>query len=428
MKIAIAGYALEGKSNFSYFQSHGHELTIVDERADLKVPEGVPAQLGADALKNLDAFDMVVRTASMPPEKLKAGGAKRIWSSTNEFFARCPAPIVGVTGTKGKGTTSSFIASILESAGKTVHLVGNIGVPPLDVLDKISPGDVVVYELSSFQLWDLEKSPHVAVVLMIEPDHLDVHADFDDYVGAKKNIALFQHADDIVVYNVSNTYSETIASVSPAQKVPYQSDQAAHIKDARFYYGEQEICSTDVLQLPGQHNLDNACAAINAAWQFTQDVHAIREGLGSFAGLPHRLKFVRTVDQVDYYDDSIATTPGSVVAAVSAFIQPKILILGGSSKGEVDFSPIAKAAVRNNVRAAILIGDQADKIEKDLAGIGVLLTNLGSSVTMHEIVQTVHRQARQGDVVILSPACASFGMFENYSDRGDQFVTAVREL
>jgi UDP-N-acetylmuramoylalanine--D-glutamate ligase len=406
MKIAVAGYAVEGKSNFNYFKRHGHDVTIIDERSSVDTPEGAPVQLGDNAFEDIKAFDMVVRTASMPPAKLKFAGATKIWSAANEFMSRCPAPVIGVTGTKGKGTTASFITSILRAAGKKVHLVGNIGVAPLDVLDDIAPEDVVVYELSSFQLWDLERSPQVAVVL----------------------IARFQRPEDTVVYYTANPYSTGIANASAAKKVPYQTVETAYVKDAHFYYGNQKLCSVDVIRLPGKHNLDNACAAICAAWQFTQDPSAIREGLGSFAGLPHRLKFVRTVDRVDYYDDSIATTPGSVVAAIDAFDQPKILILGGSSKGVTDFSPIAKAAARSNVKAVVLIGDQANMIEKALTGTGVLITNLGSDIVMHDIVRTVHRQARPGDVVILSPACASFGMFENYSDRGDQFVTAVHEL
>jgi UDP-N-acetylmuramoylalanine--D-glutamate ligase len=427
MKVAIAGYATEGKSNFNYFSRRGYEMTIIDERPALDgIPPGVPTRFGEDAFNSLADFDMVVRTASMAPAKLK--GARRIWSAANEFIANCPAPVIGVTGTKGKGTTVSFIASILRSAGKTVHVVGNIGIPPLDELEKIGQDDIVVYELSSFQLWDLEKSPHVAVVLMIEADHLDIHESFEEYVASKARVTQTQKPDDLVIYNIANQYSRSIGENSVAQKFPYQTDTAAHEKDGQLYYGEQLLCPVGTLQLPGRHNIDNACAAINAVWSFTQDAAAIRKGLESFAGLPHRLKFVRTVDRVDYYDDSIATTPGSVVAAIDSFNQPKILILGGSSKGVTDFSPIAKAAVKGNVKAAILIGDEAEKIEQALKNTGIVLTNLGNQVAMHEIVQTAYRQARPGDIVILSPACASFGMFNGYEDRGDQFINMVNTL
>jgi UDP-N-acetylmuramoylalanine--D-glutamate ligase len=425
MKIAIAGYGLEGKSNYNYFADKG-ELTIVDEREKLdNLPENAKTVLGKDALQKLADFDMVVRTASLAPTKIKTDG--KIWSATNEFFANCPAPIIGVTGSKGKGTTVSLIASILREAGQTVHVVGNIGVPALDVLPHIKENDIVVYELSSFQLWDIDNSPEIAVILMIETDHLDIHASFDEYVEAKAQIIKHQTADDIVVYFNANEFSRKIGESSLAKKIPYQMPETVHVKDEAFYYGKEKICSTDALKLPGAHNLDNACAAIAAVWQFIQDEDAIERGLGGFTGLPHRLKYIRTVEGIDYYDDSIATTPGSAIAAMKAFSKPKVVILGGSSKG-AKFDEVAKTAAATDVRCAVLIGDEADRIEQVLKDAGVPLVNLGSDVRMNEIVKTARDYAKPGDVVILSPACASFGMFKSYSDRGDQFIATVEAL
>jgi UDP-N-acetylmuramoylalanine--D-glutamate ligase len=369
---------------------------------------------------------MVVRTAGLAPRKIKTDG--KVWSATNEFFAKCPAPIIGITGSKGKGTTSSLTASILRAAGKTVHLVGNIGVPALDVVEGISPDDVVVYEMSSFQLWDLEKSPHVAVILMIEPDHLDVHASFDEYVSAKARIAQFQTSDDYVTYNVNNIHSTDIASRSAGHKIPFPDMRFAHVREGFFWYGGQKLCSVDSLTLPGAHNRDNACAAVTAAWQWVSDGETIAKGLSAFSGLPHRLKFVRDVDGVKYYDDSIATTPGSAIAAMKAFSESKVLIMGGSSKS-ADFSSVAKVATLQNVKTVIVIGAEALAIEaafKHENDIPVI--NLGSEVSMTQIVAMAQQHSSTGDVVVLSPACASFGMFKNYSDRGDQFISAVNDL
>jgi UDP-N-acetylmuramoylalanine--D-glutamate ligase len=425
MKIAIAGYGLEGRSNYDYFVSRG-DVTIVDEREQVDdLPQGVPVILGAGAFDRLANFDLVVRTAGLSPNKIITHG--KVWSGTREFFDQCRTPIIGVTGSKGKGTTASLIASILRASGKRVELVGKIGVPALSVLEQANQADVVVYELSSFQLWDLEKSPQVAVVLMIEADHLDVHADMQEYVNAKANIARHQGASDFVVFNQANDYSRSIAAQSSATQVPYQSGASAHVKDGAFWYADTRLCDVAALVLPGRHNLDNACAAIDACWPWVQEGAVISEGLNAFTGLPHRLKFVREVNGARYYDDSIATTPGSAIAATFAFDQPKILILGGSSKG-ADFSELAQVVSDQDVRQVIVIGDEAERIERAFASTLVPVRNLGKEVTMTDIVETARDAARPGDVVILSPACASFGMFKNYADRGDQFIVAVDRL
>lgn len=426
MKIAIAGYGLEGESSYRYFNRPENQITIVDERQPaLELPESAEVIIGESAFSQLDDYDIVVRTPGLNPSKIKTNG--KIWSATNEFFARCPAPIIGATGSKGKGTTCSLIASILRAAGKTVHLVGNIGVPALDVLPSISAEDVVVYELSSFQLWDIKRSPHVAVVLMIEADHLDVHADFNDYVNAKTSIARYQGEDDIVVYNFYNDQAAEIAAASAAMPIGYPTHEAAHVENNSFYYGEQQLCSLESLKLPGAHNQDNACAAISAVWPYVQDGEVIAAGLAAFTGLDHRLKLVGEVDGVKFYDDSIATTPGSAEAAIKAFTQSKVLILGGSSKG-ASFGQLAQTAAQDDVKHVLAIGEEAGKIEHAMTEAGVTVTNLGSSIDMNEIVRRAQQIAEAGNVVVLSPACASFGMFRNYADRGQQFIQAVANL
>ncbi len=425
MKIAIAGYGVEGEANYRYWNQPGNELTIVDEREPSShVPEGAKVQISNDVFASLEGFDLVIRTAGLAPHKIKTTG--KIWSATNEFFAHCPAPIIGITGSKGKGTTASLVAEILRATGKTVWLVGNIGVPGLDVLEKIEPSDIVVYELSSFQLWDVEFSPHIAVVLYIEQEHLDVHKDMAEYVAAKAHITRFQTEEDWLIYNDINQYSIQIAASSVAQKIGYPTPEAAHVDDGNFYYGEHIICSTDILHLPGVHNLENACAAIDAVWPLTQDIEAIKQGLGAFRGLPHRLKYVREVNGVKYYDDSIATTPGSAIAALRAFPGRKIIILGGSFKGS-DFTELARELTRHNARV-LLIGDEAKRLEDAFQATGFTSYELIAQPTMQKIVSRAHDLARSGDVVLLSPAAASFGLFKNYADRGDQFIASVSDL
>lgn len=426
MKIAIAGYGLEGESNYRYFsQNQTNELTVVDQHQPGRaVPDDVLTIIGEDAFSNLDGFDMVVRTAGLAPSKIKTDGI--VWSATNEFFEKCPALIIGVTGSKGKGTTASLIASIVRAAGKKVWLVGNIGVPALDVLAEITPGDIVVYELSSFQLWDMQRSPHIAVILYIEQEHLDVHSDMNDYVSAKERITAFQTSNDILVFNQRNQFCQAIAARSLATGIGYQDDQTAHVALGSFYYGEQLLCSAGALQLIGQHNLDNACAAIDAIWSITSDPTAIEAGIRRFTGLPHRLKFVREVTGVKYYDDSIATTPTSAIAALKSFAVPKVIILGGSSKG-ADFDLLGDELARNDVKA-ILIGDEAVTIAASCQKAGFDDFEILRDVTMAQIVERAATLADPGTVVLLSPASASFGMFKNYVDRGDQYIAAVQAL
>ena len=450
MKIIIAGYGVEGISNLIYFRQRfpDAEFVVADERPADKlpaIPDGVKLISGKNVFsEQLGDADLVVRTASLPPRNIKASG--KIWSATNEFFDKCPAPIIGVTGTKGKGTTCSLIASILQQAGQTVHLVGNIGVPALDVLPKIKKTDIVVYELSSFQLWDLKKSPHVAIVLMIEPDHLNVHADFADYLNAKKNIRRHQHLGDVCLYHPTNKYSREVAAapldrlpdtgddhgdkLDFAQRYAIPDDDQVYVQDGYFCVQSRQICSTSHLRLPGAHNLENACAAMSAVTELpitvTDEQYAA--GLESFTGLPHRLKFVAEKNGVKYYDDSISTTPGSAIAALKAFTEPKILILGGSDKG-ADYTELAQEIARQQMRAVIVNGANASEIIEILHKnkVSCRVVHLEMAV-MPTVVETAENQAQSGDVVILSPAAASFDMFKSYNDRGEQFVAAVEKL
>ena len=431
MKVAIAGYGVEGEASYKYWSSHGAEVTIVDENPQpgRPIPKGAKVLLGENVFQHLSDYDVVVRTAGLPPSSITTKG--KIWSATNEFFAHCPAPIIGVTGSKGKGTISSLIASILQSAGKKVHLVGNIGQAALEILPEIEDEDIVIYELSSFQLWDIERSPSVAVVGMIEPDHLDIHADFADYVEAKSNIRRFQRAGDICFYHPTNKYSAKIAKSSfdgERHRYACREDKTVYVRNDGFYVENHMICPLSALQLPGKHNVENACAAISAARLFVADELAIERGLKSFTGLDHRLKFVAEVDDVRFYNDSIATTPGSAIAAIKAFKAPKIMILGGSEKG-ADYTQLIKQVTEDDVRGVIVMGKTgqviSDKLkQKDPKG-SIILESVDSMVGA---VAAAKRHAKAGDVVVLSPASASFDQYKNYADRGEQFIKAVKDL
>jgi UDP-N-acetylmuramoylalanine--D-glutamate ligase len=288
----------------------------------------------------------------------------------------------------------------------------------------------VVLELANFQLIDLKQSPMIAVCLMVVPEHLDWHADMAEYVAAKQQLFVWQTFDDIAIYYADNENSAQIADAGNGAKVPYFAAPGARVEDGKIVIGDddgiQEICPVSELKLLGEHNWQNACAAVNAAWQVTHSVGALREVLTTFAGLEHRLEFVRELGGIRYYDDSFGTAPETAIVAVQAFEQPKVLILGGSDK-RAEYDELAAVVHHGNVRQVLLIGEQASRIEFALVSAGYTNFAPGGN-TMKDIVANARKSAQAGDVVLLSTACASFDMFQNYKDRGEQFKAAVQAL
>jgi UDP-N-acetylmuramoylalanine--D-glutamate ligase len=430
MNVALLGFDVDGRASYAYYTAMGDIVTICDQNEQLVVPEGAQTQLGQDYLKDLDRFDVLVRTSGMPPGKILEQNpdvAGKVTTQLNEFFAISPTTnIIGVTGTKGKGTTSTLIAKMLEASGKSVALGGNIGVPPFTFLPELDADSWVVLELSSFQLSDLRHSPHIAVCLMVVPEHLNWHADMDDYTLAKSNLFAHQTSDDIAIYFADNPLSQEIAEAGAGRKLPYYRSPGAWVNGNMITIAGQEVCTTDELKLLGRHNWQNVCAAITAVWQVTQNIAAIRSVLLSFTGLEHRLEFVREINGVKYYDDSFGTTPETAIVALEAFARPKIAILGGSDKG-VPFDGLAEAVVKNNVRKAVIIGQTGPAIVAELAKRG-FTDVVDGGPTMQTIIAAANDAALPGDVVLLSTGCASFGMFRDYKDRGIQFKVVVSAL
>jgi UDP-N-acetylmuramoylalanine--D-glutamate ligase len=432
MKIAILGYDVEGRSSYDYFAARGHELVIHDRDEQLSIPEGAQAVLGFDEyLLNLDQYDLLVRTAGLPPERIleqNPSVADKITSHTNEFMRVCPTKnIIGVTGTKGKGTTSTLITKMLEAGGKDVFLGGNIGTPPLSFLEQITPESWVVLELSSFQLIDFKISPHISVCLMVVPEHLNWHVDMDEYASAKANLFRHQTSEDFAVYFSESDESLKIAASGPAQMVTYYESPGAFVEDGAIKIDSQTICQTSELKLLGEHNWQNACAAVTAVWQVQPNVDAARSVLTTFAGLEHRLELVRELNGVKYYDDSFGTAPETATVAIQAFTQPVIVILGGRTK-EIPFNQLARTiAHQPHVKNVITIGETGPEIAKLLRAEGYQNITEGGK-DMDAIVAQAQELAVPGDIVLLSPAATSFDMFKNYKDRGEQFSRAVQAL
>lgn len=430
MKIAVVGYGVEGQSSVKYWLDKGADVTVCDRNTDISPEPNIKRKLGADYLQGLDQFDVIVRSAGIHPGEIlrvNPNVKSKITTVINEFIKVCPTRnIIGITGTKGKGTTSTLTAKMLEASGKQVFLGGNIGTSPLDFLPQITAESWVVLELSSFQLFDLQNSPHIAACLMIMPEHLNWHADETDYYNAKKQLFAYQGKEDVAIYYGPNQVSKQIASTSRGKIIPYFEAPGAVAQNGNIIINDQIICKTDELKLLGEHNWQNVCAAITIVWQITQNVETIREVLTTFTGLPHRLEFVRELNNVRFYDDSFGTTPETAIVAIKAFEQPKVIILGGSDKGTA-FTSLAQTVKEHNVRHAVLIGQTAPTIQKALQKVG--FTSVSTDVNnMQAVVKLATQNAQPGDVVLLSPACASFGMFKDYKDRAAQFRDAVLKL
>lgn len=437
-RIAILGYGMEGRSAYRHLKRYGaSDITICDGNKNLELPKDVTSRLGEDYLEGLDDFDLIFRSPGVLPWKFTTDTP--VTSVMDRFLRLCPATAIGVTGSKGKGTTATLVHRMLEAGGLNAYLGGNIGLPPLDFLEELSGEDCVVLEMSNLQLWDIGSSPDIAVLLMITREHLDWHrGDMDEYVATKANITAFQRENDVLVHHGSNRYTVEIAGSSQARKVPYYaatdqhdpSPESAYIRGGSIYYGDNLVCDTGGVRLLGRHNLENVCAAVAAAWQVVEGLEPIRQAIKGFAGLPHRLEYVTEKSGVEYYDDSIGTTPEAAMAAIEAFERPKVLIMGGSSK-DSDFTELTRQISTSDVKGVVLLGDTAEELEQELqqSGFRGEIDNLsGSTEVMYRAVERASRMADSGDAVLLAPACASFGLFANYKDRGEQFQLAVNKL
>jgi len=353
------------------------------------------------------------------------------------FFRLCPATIVGVTGTKGKTTTTTLIGRILSRGPRRVIVGGNIGRAIIQELDTLTRDDIVVLELSSFQLETLGRSPHVAVVTNIGEDHLDHHGTRENYIAAKHNIVAWQGANDIAVLNLDDPTTTAIhtgaASMVRGFSLTMHPRHGGFLdSDGRLVLTDGErrtpIVSANELRIPGRHNIANALAAAIVGDIFDIAPDVIGAELRAFEGVARRLETVAESEGVLWVNDSASTTPDATIKAIEAFDRPAVVILGGVGKG-ADFAELARVVVKR-ARAAVLIGASADEIAGalDTAGAARAGFPMERARTLEDAVTAARRLARSGDVVLLSPACASFDMFSSADERGDRFTTLVRSF
>jgi len=381
----------------------------------------------------LEDFDLIFRSPGIPytlPALAKARRNGTLSSLMALFFEYCPAKIIGVTGTKGKGTTATLLYKILKAAHRDVYFAGNVGTPALKILPRLKKDSLVILELSSFQLQDLTVSPPIAVVLDVFPDHQDAHKDIKEYYEAKANVARFQTPHDRVFFLKNNRMSGWAARHGRGKKIAVDEAAFPH-SAARGGFGPED------LTMPGPHNFKNAVMAATVARAMGVPSRTIIKTIKAFPGNEHRLEFVRQVGGALYYNDSASTNPQTSAAAVNAFPgHPKILIAGGKDKG-LDYAPLAKTLRSARVAQVILFGENKAKIKRaigpalktSIAHAPIkIVSNLKAAIHAAREAAQLLPHSSKPPVVLFSPGAASFDMFKSYADRGEQFKALVRKL
>lgn len=444
-RVAVTGIGVSNQPLLRLLLEAGVDVTACDrkERAGLGAlaeeleAAGCTLKLGPDYLEGLD-HDVIFRTPGLHPRYLAEAQERGsvITSEMEVFFDVCPCPILAVTGSDGKTTTTTIIARLLEAAGHTVHLGGNIGRPLLSEADSISSTDWAVVELSSFQLLTMKKSPHVAVLTNLAPNHLDVHTDMEEYVEAKARLLAFQSQGDRAVCNWDNEITRKLSGRTAGMASYFtrtsgrQPERGCYIAEDAIWYRDggaaREVLPLGEILLPGVHNVENYMAAICAVQGLVPD-EVIRTFARSFSGVEHRIELVRQRRGVRWYNDSIASSPSRTIAGLRSFPERVVLIAGGKDKG-VSFAPLGPV-INEHVKLLILCGATACAIREAVRGAdndwGLEIVEVPDYPAA---VALADARTGEGDVVVLSPASTSFDRFRNFEERGRVFKDLVNAL
>lgn len=442
-RVIICGIGNNNVPVIYTFLKNGAKVTACDKRtaaelgdvADELCAAGAQLRLGEHYLDDLDA-DLVLRTPGMKPylpqfEQARARGIT-VTSEMELFFELCEAPIYAVTGSDGKTTTTTIVAGLLDSAGIKTFVGGNIGRALLPYVEEIRPEDAAVVELSSFQLTNMTQSPHIAIVTNVAPNHLDWHTDMQEYIDAKRNLVAHQCSDDRAVLNLDNNVTYGFSDMTHGDvwcfSRKHSVKKGCWLNDRRQIIlsdGERDqiIMNADDIRIPGEHNVENYMAAIAAVWGKVSADDIVRFAR-SFGGVEHRSELVRELGGVRWYNDSIGSSPSRTIAGLKAFKQKVLLIAGGYDK-HIPYDPIGPVATEK-VKAAILMGATADAIEAAIracSDLPIIRVN-----NMEEAVNAAYTLAKDGDIVFMSPASASFDMYKNFEVRGNHFKSLVNAL
>ena len=437
-KIAVLGLGVSNRPLVRLLLEFGCDVLGCDrtprEKLDSEVLElekqGCRLSVGDNYLDGVEA-DILFRTPGMHPghpaiEALRSRGA-RVTSEMEVFFQVCPCRLLAVTGSDGKTTTTTLVSEMLKAAGKTVWLGGNIGTPLLPLVRQMKEEDFAVVELSSFQLMDMTRSPERAIVTNLAPNHLDIHKDMEEYVESKKNIFRYQDAKGLLILNADNDITSGFRGNGETRFFSRQGQAHVCLRDGIICRGGEEVLKTSDILLPGVHNIENYMAAIAMVEELVED-ETIRQVAKNFGGVEHRIELVRIKDGVRFYNDSIASSPSRTIAGLRSFKERVILIAGGYDK-HIPYDVLGPE-ICAHVKHVFLCGATAPQIRaavencQDFHG-RVELTDCGN---FENAVRTAAAAAGEGDVVLMSPASASFDEFKNFMVRGECFKKIVKEL
>ena len=448
-KIAIIGLGVSNIPLLSYLHDLGAKITVFDNRTidnidknimDIITNNNIEFSFGKNNLSKLNGFDIIFRSPTCRedwPELVKEAKRGAIITSEIEMLMElCPGTIIGVTGSDGKTTTTSLIYEIVKKQGFNCYLGGNIGIPLFTKIQEMKPNDMVILELSSFQLMNIHTSPNIAVITNISPNHLDFHKSYEEYIEAKKNIFKYQNEDGILVLNYDNEITRECAKEAKGKVIFFSrenkldngvilDDDIIKVCDNKL---RKHILNTKDLLLRGKHNYENVCTAIAATLEIASTEKQI-EAVTQFKGVKHRLEFVKEINGVKWYNDSIGTSPTRTIAGLKSFNEKIVLIAGGYDK-HLDYTPIAKP-ILDNVSVLILMGQTSKKIKESVENemkVEQKRIEIYECDTLQETVNTAKKVAKKGEVVLFSPASASFDMYKNFEERGDKFKSIVNSL
>ncbi len=450
-KIMFCGI---GRSNLPFIDSLTQKnipVTVYDSKQECNLNEKLVKQLKENKFIDLrlhdesvwqEKNDVIIRTPGMNffcDKLLKAAEKGAIITSEMEiFFDVCPCPIIGITGSDGKTTVSTLIYKMLKSEGITTYLGGNIGSPLLTKVPKMKKSDIAIVELSSFQLISMRRSPEIAVVTNISPNHLDVHKDMAEYIDAKKQILLHQNAFSKAVLNFDNPETRKMKDITRAKTVFFSRlnklkngiwlDDSGNIvmSDGKT---DKIIINTSEIKIPGYHNIENYMAAIAAVSDFVS-TEKVKETANSFFGVEHRIEFVEKINGVTYYNDSIASTPNRTIKGVLSLFDKKIILIAGGYDKNIPFDSLAEK-ITDKVSSLILLGKTSDKIEAEILKSKNYKENNPKIIkvnSMQQAVETASSISSFGDIVVLSPACASFDLYKDFEERGNNFKSLVKSI